>query len=162
MKVNVNIQMKSIRKHKLHQFYSLKNTEQDFSVWPFQSRDISILVVSVSKHFGQTMKSCRNVTCSLFLIVIMTPQKRVCITTASLASPAYIIISINKGNQLFMYKNVVTEMSSHRNGQTKMSRDRNGPDRNGQTESARPKRLRPKRPDRNSQTESVRAKSCVP
>jgi len=37
--------------------------EQDFSVWPFRSRDFSVLVVSISRHFGQTMKSCRNLTC---------------------------------------------------------------------------------------------------
>jgi len=36
-----------------------------------------------------------------------------------------------------MYKNVVSEISPHRNGQTKMSRDQNGPGRNGQTEKSR-------------------------
>jgi len=40
--------------------------EQDFSVWPFRSRDLSVLVVSVSRNFGQTMKSCRNLIYSLF------------------------------------------------------------------------------------------------
>jgi len=30
-------------------------------VWPFRSGDIL-----VTRHFGQTMKSCRNLTCSLF------------------------------------------------------------------------------------------------
>jgi len=33
-----------------------------------------------------------------------------------------------------MYRNVVIEMSPDGNGQTKMSRDQNGSDRNGQTE----------------------------
>jgi len=47
-----------------------------------------------------------------------------------------------------MCTNVVTEMSSDRNGQTEMSRDRNGP--------------RPKWPDRNDQTEMTRPKSRVP
>ena len=32
----------------------------------FGSRDFSILVVMVSKHFGQAMKSCRNLACLLF------------------------------------------------------------------------------------------------
>ena len=42
----------------------------DFSVWPilsepfrsesFRSQDVSVLVVPVSRHFGQAMKSCRN------------------------------------------------------------------------------------------------------
>jgi len=50
-----------------------------------------------------------------------------------------------------MYRNVVTEMSPHRIGQTKMRRDRNGADRNGLTESARPKR-----PARIDQTETSR------
>jgi len=36
------------------------------SVWPFRSRDFSFLVVSVSRHFGQNMKSCRNLICSIF------------------------------------------------------------------------------------------------
>ena len=33
---------------------------------PFRSRDFSVLVVSVSRHFGQNMKFCRNLTCSFF------------------------------------------------------------------------------------------------
>jgi len=32
----------------------------------FRSRDFSVLVVPVSRHFGQAMKSCRNLICSLF------------------------------------------------------------------------------------------------
>jgi len=32
----------------------------------FGSLDFSILIVTVSKHFGQAMKSCRNLACSLF------------------------------------------------------------------------------------------------
>jgi len=43
-----------------------------------------------------------------------------------------------------MFRNVLTEMSPDRNGQTKMARDRKGPDRNGS--------------DRNGQTDSARAK----
>jgi len=49
----------------------------------------------------------------------------------------------------------LTEMSRDRNGQTESARP-NWPDRIGQTEKLRPKRLRPKRPDRIGQTE----KSC--
>ena len=37
---------------------------------------------------------------------------------------------------MFIYRNVVTEMSPARNNQTEMSRDQNGPDRIGQTETA--------------------------
>jgi len=33
---------------------------------PFRSRDLSVLVVSVSSHFDQNMKSCRNLTSSVF------------------------------------------------------------------------------------------------
>ena len=56
--------------------------------------------------------------------------------------PAWIFIYINKFHQFLMYGNVATEVSHNRNGQT---------------ESARPKRLRPKwlrtnRTDRNSCT----------
>jgi len=132
------------------------------------------LAVSVSRHFGLTMKSCRNLTWSLFytnllkstkglktanmiqdptvnqhqhmvfiiiskqiklistfcneiqilhsrslhynlyLIAIMAPQKGVGITPASVTFRLPIIISINKCNQLFMYRNVVIEMSPHR------------------------------------------------
>jgi len=44
---------------------------RNFSVWPirsesFRSRDFSVLIVPVSRHFGQAMKSCRNLICSLF------------------------------------------------------------------------------------------------
>jgi len=35
-----------------------------------------------------------------------------------------------------MYRHFAIEMSSERNGLTEMSRDRNGPDGNGQTQSA--------------------------
>jgi len=38
------------------------------SVWPirsepFRSRDSSVLVFPVPRHFGQAMKSCRNLIC---------------------------------------------------------------------------------------------------
>jgi len=29
-------------------------------------QDFSVLILSVSRRFGQTMKSCKNLTCSLF------------------------------------------------------------------------------------------------
>jgi len=47
-------------------FGKLLYPEQDYSVWSFRSRNFSVLVVSVSRRFGQTMKSCKNLTCSLF------------------------------------------------------------------------------------------------
>ena len=34
--------------------FNQQDAKQDFSVWPFQSRDFLVLVVSVSRHFGQT------------------------------------------------------------------------------------------------------------
>jgi len=52
-----------------------------------------------------------------------------------------------------MCRNVVTEMSPVRNGQTEMSRDRNCPDRIGQTETAQTETARPNRPDLIGQTE---------
>jgi len=67
----------------------------------------------------------------------MTPQKGVCVTPASVTFRCLYNHFNKKGNQLFMYKNVVSEISPHRNGQTKMSRDQNGPGRNGQTEKSR-------------------------
>jgi len=52
----------------------------DFSVWPiryepFRSRDFSVLVVSVSRHFGQNMKFCRNLTCSFFNANVLKSTK---------------------------------------------------------------------------------------
>jgi len=38
---------------------------RDFSVWPIQSGRFG-LADSVWEHFGQTMISCRNLTCSHF------------------------------------------------------------------------------------------------
>jgi len=46
--------------------FNQRDAEQDFSVWPFRSRDFSVVVVSASRYFGQTMKSCRILVCSLF------------------------------------------------------------------------------------------------
>jgi len=39
----------------------LSRSEQDFSIWPFRTGPFG-LAVSVTGHFGQTMKSCRNLT----------------------------------------------------------------------------------------------------
>jgi len=67
MKINGN-NFKMIRQLNSYILNShLPETEQDLSVWPFRSkpfrsRDVSVLVLSVSRHFGQTMKSCRNLT----------------------------------------------------------------------------------------------------
>jgi len=53
---------------------------RDFSVWPIRSeplrsRDFSVLVVPVSRHFAQTMKYCRNLICSLFNANILESTK---------------------------------------------------------------------------------------
>ena len=45
------------------------------SVWSIRSRDFSVLVVSVSTNFGQIMKSCRNLTCSLFNANVLKSTK---------------------------------------------------------------------------------------
>jgi len=41
----------------------------------FSSRDFSVLVVPVSRHFGQAMKSCRNLICSLFNANVLKSKK---------------------------------------------------------------------------------------
>jgi len=69
----------------------------------------------------------------------MTPQKGVCITPASVTFRLPIIIYINECKKLFMYRNVVTEMSPDRNVSWPK---RPRPKRLG------PKRPRPNRPDR--------------
>jgi len=50
------------------------------SVWPirsepFRSRDFSVLVVPVSRHFGQARKSCRNPICSLLMQTHLNQRK---------------------------------------------------------------------------------------
>jgi len=52
----------------------------EFSVWPirsesFRSQDFSVLVVPVTRHFGQAMKSCRNLICSLFNANVLKSTK---------------------------------------------------------------------------------------
>jgi len=52
-------------------YFGFVGRVRDFSVWPirsepFRSQDFSVLVVLVSRHFRQAMKSCRNLICSLF------------------------------------------------------------------------------------------------
>jgi len=42
---------------------------------PFRSRDFSVLVVSVSRHFRQIMKSCRNLTCSVLMQTYLNQRK---------------------------------------------------------------------------------------
>jgi len=44
-------------------FFGLTDSVWPFRSEPFRSRDFSVLVVSVLRHFGQTMKSCRKLTC---------------------------------------------------------------------------------------------------
>jgi len=53
---------------KLCQNVATLKSKQEVSVRPihsepFRSRDFSVVVVLVSRHFGQTMKSCRNLAC---------------------------------------------------------------------------------------------------
>jgi len=42
---------------------------------PLRSRDFSVLVVPVSRHFGQAMKSRRNLICSLFNANVLKSTK---------------------------------------------------------------------------------------
>jgi len=42
---------------------------------PFQSQVFSVLVVLVWRHFGQAMKSCRNLVCSLFNANVLKSTK---------------------------------------------------------------------------------------
>jgi len=53
---------------KLCQNVATLKSEQEVSVRPihsepFRSRAFLVLVVLVARHFGQTMKFCRNLTC---------------------------------------------------------------------------------------------------
>jgi len=45
--------------------FDLANSVWPFRSEPFRSRDFLVLVVLVPRHFGQTMKPCINLTCSL-------------------------------------------------------------------------------------------------
>jgi len=45
------------------------------SVWPFRPEPIRSRDFSVSRHFGQTMKSCRNLTCSHFNAIVLKSTK---------------------------------------------------------------------------------------
>jgi len=91
---------------------------QDTTVNQYQH----IIFITISKQLKSISTFCNSIQIlethnyDSDLIAIMTPQKGVGIT------PAYIIISIKKRNQLFMYRNVMTEMSPDQNGQTEKSR----------------------------------------
>ena len=59
--------------------FSLSRFGLAVSVWPFRSGLFRSgrfgLAISVSRQFGQTMKSCRNLTCSLFYANVLKSTK---------------------------------------------------------------------------------------